>query len=688
MSLIQSFLRLWPYIWTHRKLMFMSIFFAGLTALLWGSNLSIVYPVATIMLDSRSIPEIVQHEIQNAETTISKEEYKVAKCQVEIEQYEKAGKPTGAERQSYVDTLHERAKHQSSLATASRSLAMLKWCHAHLIPWVPNDKFSCFFTILILLALATVIKGACIYVQECLVGSLVELTVMDVRKACYRKTLGLDYQTISMKGTSSLMSLFTYEMNMLGNGLSLLGGKVIVEPMKAVTCIIFAFMVNWQLTLMSMLFVPIAGYMFYRFGKALKKASHKMIDSMSRIYKMLEETFSSMKIVMVYGNFRQHRAQFHRENKQYYKKAMKIVQIDSLTGPATELFGLCAAYVAVLPCAYLMLKTETSIWGIKLASTPPDLPTLALLYGFLAGVIDPIRKLSSVYAKLKRSSASADRVFQFLDHHNQVEDPKEPASLARHSESIEFSEVRFSYLLRESEKRAEVLHEISLKFDHGDVVLVVGENGSGKSTLVNLIPRYFDPTAGQVLIDGVNIQQARLRDLRNQMAVVTQETLLFDKTIRENIRYGQLTASNQEVEDAAFQAGVLQFIDSLPEGFDTVIGEKGGGLSGGQRQRIALARAFIRNPAILIMDEATSAIDVQSEIIIHQALKSYSQGRTLFMISHHITPSLLDFVTKIVVMSKGRAVGVGTHQELLKTCPVYDRIYNAKHDKVEKKSAA
>ena len=220
-----------------------------------------------------------------------------------------------------------------------------------------------------------------------------------------------------------------------------------------------------------------------------------------------------------------------------------------------------------------------------------------------------------------------------------------------------------------------MLDKVSLKIRAGEVIAVVGENGSGKSTLVNLLPRYFDPEHGSVHIDGVDIRNVRSRDLRNQMGVVTQETLLFDDTIYNNIRYGRPDATSEEIETAARQAHVTQFLDQFPDGFETRVGEKGSRLSGGQRQRIALARAMLRDPTILILDEATSAIDAQSEFLIHKALASFTKDRTTFIITHSVSQSILDLVSRIVVMEQGQLVAVGTHQDLIATCPQYQRLY-------------
>ncbi len=678
MSMMQTLMKLWPFIWPHRKQLFLSTIFAFLIALFWGANLSVVFPIAKVFLDGKSLPGYVQEEITSAESQFQRLKNKTD--QVESKLTGLSGLKLNEEefRHEQVSLLDDQAKYQAQLSQASNKLAFYKWINATIIPWAPEDSFNCFALILWILLLATVIKGCCEYTQDVMIGSMVELVAMDIRKASYRRALSLDYQTLSNEGTPGLMSRFTYDISVLSAGLSLLGGKMIREPFKAVTCIVCAFILNWQLTTLILVFVPITGAIFYRFGKLLKRASQRMMESMSRIYKTLEESFHAMKVVIAFGNARNHRRKFHQENKEFYRKAMRIVKIDALTGPVTEVMGMCAFFVALLPCSYLLLRGTTQVWGIKLANTAPDVATLAVFFGFLVGAIDPVRKLSSVYSKLKRSTAAADRVMAFLETEPLVKQAEQPLTLARLSENIEFQNISFSYSTKENDRRNEVLSDVCLTIDHGEVVAVVGENGSGKSTLINLLPRYFDPSRGSVLFDGVEIQEARLKDLRGQIGVVTQETLLFDETIYENIRYGSPGASKTEIEDAALRAGVMQFIDHLPEGFETMVGEKGSSLSGGQRQRIALARAMLRDPAILILDEATSAIDAQSETLIHQGLRRFSTGRTIFIVTHLMSPSLLDFVTKVMIMDRGRLVAYGPHEDVLRTCPVYQNLFHAR----------
>jgi subfamily B ATP-binding cassette protein MsbA len=563
------------------------------------------------------------------------------------------------------------------LTTAEQKLAALSWVEVFVVPHLPADRFKMFALIMLVLLVLTLLKLVCMFAEEVLVGSVVQLTVMRIRKACFRRVLALDYQTVKLRGTGELMSRFTYDVEALGSGLNLLGGKLVREPLKALACLGLAFWINWRLMLLSILFVPVAALVFHRIGRMLKKASQKSMESVARIYKVFEEAFEAVKIVIAFDGGRRHRQRHHHESKVYYQKSMKIAMADALTNPATELLGMSAVVLAMLPGAYLVLRGNTSLWGIPLASAPMEMAELSWLYAMLAGVLDPARKLSSVFSKVKRAGVAADRVFEMIDLKTLVQEPAEPRPLPRQMERIEFQEVGFTYLTK-GHTRPTVLDNVNLKFGKGDVVAVVGENGSGKSTLVNLLPRFFDPDRGSVLIDGIDIRDCALTDLRRHIGIVTQETLLFDDTIYENIRYGSCDAGRDAVEKAADQAFVTQFLDQMPERLQTHVGEKGTSLSGGQRQRIALARAILRNPDILILDEATSAIDSLSERLIHQSLETFVRDRTTFIITHNLSDSILNLITRVVVLERGRVIATGTHAQLLDSCAAYRRLYQAR----------
>ena len=675
-----SLSRVLPYVWPHRKPLAVSCVFAVLVAVLWGLNLSVAFPVVKVLLQGQSLASYVGEEITKAEQDRIRWSERVEDLQVKLAAV--ADPQTDAERKASLKLYKLQAEAQKKLSAAGRSLWAMTLVRSYALPWLPGDRFDLLALILGALLVATLIKGLCIFVQDVLVGMVIERTVMDLRKTAFRRTLALDYQTVALQGTPELMSRFTNDMNMLAYGLQLLGGKVVREPLKAVACLIGAFYVSWQLTLLSLVSAPITGFVFYRIGKKLKAASHRSMESMSRIYKTLEETFDASKVVIAFNGAPRHRRRFHRENKEYYRKAMRIVRIDALTSPATEILGFLAAFAALLPGAYLVLRGTGEIWEIKLSDTPLDIAELTLLYVFLAGTIDPLRKLSSVYGKVKRSTAASDRIFALVDRTSLVREVAEPTPLPRLRKRIEFKKVEFRYAAPDGAPahRRPILDDVTLTIEAGEVVAVVGENGSGKSTLVNLLPRFYDPAHGAVLIDGVDLRDVAVRELRAQISVVTQETQLFDDTIAENIRYGRPEATPAEVEAAARQARVLDFTREMPEGLQTPVGEKGRRLSGGQRQRVALARAFLRDPSILILDEATSAIDATSERLIQEALAEFARGRTVFLITHAMTRTLLGFVTKIAVMDHGRLIAFGPHEQVHETCPVYRKLYRAQTD--------
>lgn len=651
--------RIFPWVWPYRRHIVLSVLCACAISFLWAANLSAVMPLVQVLFNKESIHENVQRQIEATEQEIETRK----SAMVDLRQDD-----------------HERLAHaQADQSAAAEKLLRLQRIRDYVLPWVPRDNFNTIALILGGLVLATLLKGVFIYGQEVLVGSVVNRTTINIRQAMLRRALSLDYQTLAENGSSNLMSRMTNDVEILSAGMKTLLIRLIREPLKAGGCIVFAFFFNWRLTLMTLLVVPAIGFMFHRFGKSLKRASHGTLESMSGIFHCLSETFESIKVVFAFSMERKHRQQFHRANKTYYEKSMKVVRVSALTRPTTELIGVIAVLAAVLPGTYLVLRETDSLFGLQLSNGPLQIAELATLYALLAGTLDSVRKLSSVYGEMKRTSAASERIFAILGQETAIPEPEMPRVASRHATDIRFENISFTYKTEtaDGEPRPPALRNIDLTVKAGEVVAVIGENGSGKSTLINLLPRFYDPDHGTVKIDGVDIRQLRTRDLRDQIGMVTQETLLFDDSIYENIRYGRATATWEDIEEAARQAHVIPFVTQLPDGFDTTIGEKGQKLSGGQRQRIALARAIVRDPSILILDEATSAVDAQGEQTIHRVLKSFVTDRTVFIITHVINDTFLDLVTRIVVLDQGRIVASGTHEELLAESPVYQRLYHA-----------
>jgi ATP-binding cassette subfamily B protein/subfamily B ATP-binding cassette protein MsbA len=325
--------------------------------------------------------------------------------------------------------------------------------------------------------------------------------------------------------------------------------------------------------------------------------------------------------------------------------------------------------LTILAGTYLIIKNETYLLGIKICDRPLEFTDLALFYAMLAGSIDPARRLSDVFNGIQRACAASDRVYQLLDREPSVRDPAKARALVRHHRHIVFENLNFSYLPDQS-----VLNNINLRVPYGETLAIVGANGSGKTTLANLIPRFYDPTSGSIRIDDIDLREVRMRDLRSQIGLVTQEPLLFDDTVFNNIRYGSPQAPKQQVIEAARKAYAHRFIEELLEhGYDTNVGQMGGRLSGGQKQRISLARAILRDPPILILDEATSQIDLESEQLIHKVLEQFARGRTAIIITHRL--QTLDLADRVLVLDEGHMVDLGTHNELMDRCDHYRRLY-------------
>lgn len=646
------------YRWTFSA----SLVCAIIVAVLWGGNIGAVYPMVEVAFNKKggSFHTWVDARIREAESDCAQLRREVAGLEAEP-------KPGKAPRESAT-----RDRNRSSLELTSRTwqLGKYRWLREHVIrPYMPHDSFATLALIVGLLLVGTLIKSLFFVFHQILCARLAQLAVLDLRKTFFRRTLRLDLATFGRQGTSELMNRFTSDMDSLGSGINEFFGKLVREPLKMIVCLAGAAFVCWRLLLFSLVIAPVAAFLIRWLARILKRANRRAMEEMTQIYSILDETFQGIKVVKAFTMERNERHRFHVVSKNYFRKAMRIARYDSLTRPMTEVLGVVTICVALLAGAYLVLNETTDLFGIPMCSQPLSWAMLLLFYGMLAGVSDPARKLSEVFSRIQRAAAAGDRIYQHIDREPEIVDPPRPRRLARHHRELAFEKVHFHY--HASQK---VLDGIDLKVDAGETIAIVGPNGCGKSTLANLIPRFFDPVQGCVRLDGVDLRETRLRDLRGQIGLVTQETLLFDDTVLNNIRYGSPNATREDVIRAAQQAFAHRFIEErLERGYETIVGPRGNLLSGGQRQRIAIARAILRDPAILILDEATSQVDLESEQLIQKVLEQFIRKRTTVIITHRM--ATLALADRIVVMQAGRLLDAGTHDQLLNRCELYSRLH-------------
>jgi len=640
-------------------------------AIFWSLNFTAINPVLIILGNSQnqSLQDWVEDRIVKTQQQI--DDWKLDQERFTHQLDEVKAWPDGPGKDKQESTILSSLARLESRLNAART-AQVRWQFAKsLLRFVPTDRFQTLATLIGLVVVSVIIKGFFEFWQESLVGSVVNLSLYDLRNRFYRNVIHLDVNNFGEEGTHELMARFTNDMELLGQGVKTLFGKVVAEPLKALCCVVVACWYSWQLTLMFLVLVPIAIFILSKVGRVMKRATRRLLERMSSIYKILQETFQGIKVVKAFTMEPYERRRFHQATKDYYRKAMMVVNIDALASPVIEILGVTAVAAALLAGAYLVLTGETRIWGLRMVEQPLEVEGLLTLYALLAAIADPVRKLSSVYTKLQSGAAAADRIFNYLDRRPTVQANCQSLRLERHHKTIEFRDICFSY----HPGGRPILTNVHLSCRFGETIALVGKNGCGKTTLLGLIPRFYDPNHGSILIDGHDIRNVNLRTLRQQVGLVTQETVLFDDTIRNNIAYGYRKARPEDVEEAARKAFAHDFIINLPNGYETRAGEAGKLLSGGEKQRIALARALLRAPSILVLDEFTSQIDAESEALIHRTLREFMRGRTTFIITHRL--NTLEVADRIVVLDDSRVEAVGTHAELLKSSPVYQRLHDA-----------
>jgi len=518
-----------------------------------------------------------------------------------------------------------------------------------------NKDMSMLHLIPLAIVLLFLLKGIFDYGQAYLMGYVGQRVVADIRNKlhCHIQTLSLSFLTKTPVGV--LMSRVTNDVNLIQSAVSNAVTSILKHAFSIIGLVGVVIYRDWKLAIFSFLVFPLAVIPIVKFGRKLRTVSTQSQKVMGKLTTLLQETISGDRIVKAFGMEKYENKRFSDENNRLFRTIMKAQKIRAMSSPVMDFIGGLGSALVIWYGGYCVIKGY---------STPGN------FFSFLAGLImlyEPVKKLSKVNNIIQQGLAAAVRVFDLLDTEPEIGDKIDAKPLPPVSKHIEFKDVSFRY---DDEL---VLKKINLNVNVGEVVALVGMSGGGKTTLVNLIPRFYDVTNGAILVDGVDIRDVTVESLRSQIGIVDQETILFNDTVRNNIAYGSVDRPEGATLEAARSANAHDFIMATPMGYDTIIGERGVKLSGGQRQRISIARAIVKDAPILILDEATSSLDTESEIEVQNALENLMKDRTTFVIAHRL--STIRNADRIIVILDGKIVEEGAHEELMRINGEYTKYY-------------
>ena len=525
-----------------------------------------------------------------------------------------------------------------------------------LIEALPSDRYHSVIWAVVAVGVLTVIGASANFLHAFFSLAVVSRTIAGVRHEAFSRVVHLPLAGVLTRGSSDLISRVVYDAGTLSGGLTSLLSKAVAQITKGAAAFVAALIIDARLTLLTLVVAPVLYIILRKIGKRIRRASRSALEAQAGLYRTAKESVGGLRVVKVHTAEDLETARFQKINEDVIRQELRVRTARAAASPLVETLALLVMGVLAVIAAKAIIDGQL------------DVERFLAALGSLGVAGASLRPMAGLLNDMQQASAAAQRLDELLRLEPEPGHEKSLPQLARHSKAIEIRGVTFVYPGAEEPS----LRDVSLVVRHGERVAFVGPNGSGKTTLLSLVPRLFDPGSGSVLIDGVDVRGVSVESLRRQLAVVTQEVVLFRGSVAMNIGYGLESVSDDAIEHAALSARADGFIREKPGGYGYEIGEDGAGLSGGQRQRIAIARAILRDPAILLLDEATSMIDSESEGLINEALAEFSKGRTTLVVAHRLSTVLA--ADRIVVMDKGCVVDQGKHEELLKRCAVYRSI--------------
>ena len=610
-------------------------------ASLWGANIAALFPIIEVTLNGDSLQSWNTRRLSDAKARVDSSR----KEQADLEAKLAAGELAAAE------TTRTRTR-LDALSLAVRGDEAVVYSSEKLGPWLdrllPTDPFTTVLWVVAFVVASTFIKHAFLLTSTLIVTWVAMNISRDLRLRVFDKALSLDRAQFMRNGSAGFMAQVTGTSDMLTSGITSVFGGAVTEPLKIAACLAGAMCISWQLTLACLTMAPVVGFLMVWLNRQIRGISRGILAKALGFHHVLLEALNNVLTVQAYTMEDFERQRFRSCTRDMMKTGMWHSFYFALANPITEILGIGMVATSIAVGAWLVINQETQIFGLTMTERPMTVPGIMVFFGMLIGASDPVRKLSGVFTGVNLGIVGAQQLYPLLDTPSKLSEPAEPRSVASPHREIRLENVSFSY-----DGIDTVLSGVNLSIPFGERVAIVGPNGGGKSTLVNLVCRFYDPTQGAVLLDGVPLTDMTLHDLRRRIAMVTQQTELFNESILYNIRYGRWDASEEEIIAAAKQAHAHDFIADFPDGYRTMVGPNGFRLSGGQRQRIALARAILRDAEILVLDEATSQIDVESERLIHESLARYVENRTVIMITHRA--STLALADSIVHIEHGNA---------------------------------